>query len=232
MKSGFKLYLFAWAASLILFNTVAFVTISAVGGSEFTASFWIGYSLITACMLGNPVCAYFAFKAPTAKRTFYKLSLVRSNFIGIAVSFVFGILCMLVPDFPYWVSVIICAVVLFVNIISTVQSSGTIFEIERIDEKTKGSTCFIRNLTLDADNLLHLAKSKEISELCRPVYEAIRYSDPMSNDALSEIEGIISDAFSELTNAVHENKLDKVELSAKKLVTYIENRNKRCKALK
>ena len=232
MNQGFKLYLTVWMAALALFNTIAFVSVSAIGNGEFTTSFWIGYSLITACMLGNPICARLAFKAPDAKRTFYKLSLVQSSYVGLIVSFLSGALCMLIPDFPYYISIIICAIALFLNILSVTGASGAVSEIERIDKKIATRTSFIRELTLSVDNLIQLSPSEEISALCRPVYEKARYSDPMSSEALSEIEASISEALAEMADAVKRGDTEKVKTSAKALAVYLDSRSKRCKSLK
>ena len=59
-------------------------------------------------------------------------------------------------------------------------------------------------LTIDADTLMAQAKSDGVKAECRKVYEAIRYSDPMSNDALASVEGKISAKFAELSAKVAE----------------------------
>ncbi|MBQ2737851.1 MAG: hypothetical protein IJF38_04120, partial [Clostridia bacterium] len=169
---------------------------------------------------------------PDAKRTFYKLSLVQSSYVGLIVSFLSGALCMLIPDFPYYISIIICAIALFLNILSVTGASGAVSEIERIDKKIDARTSFIRELTLSIDNLIHLSQSEEISALCRPVYEKARYSDPMSSEALSEIEASISEALAEMADAVKRGDTEKVKTSAKALAVYLDSRNERCKSLK
>ena len=66
----------------------------------------------------------------------------------------------------------------------------------------------------------------------KKVYEAIRYSDPMSNPALSDLEVQIFDKFNEFSSAVKSDHAEKAKTAAGELMTLIQNRNKKCKLLK
>ena len=49
-------------------------------------------------------------------------------------------------------------------------------------------------------------QTKEAKEITKKVYEIIRYSDPVSNDALSAIESQITVRFKEFENAISKHK--------------------------
>ena len=70
------------------------------------------------------------------------------------------------------------------------------------------------------------------SEMSKKVYEAIRYSDPMSNDALASVENQISTKLSELSDAVKADDFTSVTEIAKEVVILIGDRNKKCKEMK
>ena len=76
------------------------------------------------------------------------------------------------------------------------------------------------------------AKSDAAKAECKKVYEAIRYSDPMSNDALASIEGQISIKFEALSAAVGADDIEKVSELANEVIILIGNRNGKCKLLK
>ena len=139
---------------------------------------------------------------------------------------------MLISPLPYWVGIIVCAVVLAANVISVVKASVAIEEIEHIDTKIKTQTFFIKALTVDADTLMASAKAEAVKEDCKKVYEAIRYSDPMSNDALSSVESQITVKFAELSEAVKADDAVKVAVIANEVVVLIGDRNKKCRLLK
>lgn len=62
--------------------------------------------------------------------------------------------------------------------------------------------------------------------------DAFRYSDPMSNKQLSDIENRIMEEFSMFTDAVLADDLNATESSADEVITLIEERNSKCKLLK
>ena len=82
-----------------------------------------------------------------------------------------------------------------------------------------------------AESLLARATTPEAKDSCKNVLEAIRYSDPMSNDALAGIESQITLKFSEFSNAVASGA-DSFDNLADELVVLIWDRNKKCKLLK
>lgn len=229
MKKRFHLYIVVWAVLLALFNVIAFVSVGWAGQEKYTSSFWIGYVFITVMFIGQLICSYMAFKADSAKKLFYNISLIRTSYIGLIVSFIVGGLCMLISPLPYWVGVIVCAIVLVANVLSVIKAAAAIDEIERVDTKVKTQTFFIKSLTVDADTLMASAKSEAVKAECRKVYEAIRYSDPMSNEALAAVESQITLKFAELTEAVKSDNEEMVFNISIELLTLISHRNKMCK---
>ena len=83
MKKNFKLYLIAWGVLLALFNVISFVI-----PNEHTAMFWIGYAFISLAFIGQLACSYKVFADGNTKKMFYKISLFRTSYIGLIVSFV------------------------------------------------------------------------------------------------------------------------------------------------
>lgn len=232
MKKRFSFYAISWAVLLALFNVIAFVSLGWIWFEKYDAAFWIGYAFITATFLGQLVCAWFALKEESAAKLFYKVSLITTSYIGLIVTFVIGGLCMLISPLPYWVGIIACSIVLTVNILAVMKAAAAIEEVQKIDEKIKVQTAFIKMLTLDAESLMSCAKSETVKAECKKVYEAIRFSDPMSSNALSSIESEITIKFSNLSAAVSSDNFDAAAECASELVTLIGERNKKCKLLK
>lgn len=233
MKKNFKLYLCIWAIFLVIFNLVTFLTPNEVVGlNKFDGAFWVGYIFITLAFIGQLVTAYFAFKEENMQKLFYKISLMRVSFIGLILTLVFGVACMAIPNVPNWLGIILCFAVLGFSTIAVLKAEIAIEEVIKIDEKIKTQTAFIKLLTVDAESLMMKAKSSEIKAECKKVYEAVRYSDPMSNDALSSIEGQIQKQFNAFEVAVEGNELDYVKKLSSDLLIAIDNRNKKCRVLK
>jgi hypothetical protein len=232
MKKGFKTYAIAWAILLVLFNVIAFVSPGWTGVDKYTSSFWIGYVFITICFVGNLLCANSAFKADSARKLFYNVPLITISYTALIVSFVVGGLCMLLSNLSYWLCVIVCAAVLALFAIAIVKANAAADLVERVDDKVKSQTSFIRNMIAEAESLMNRAKSLEVKSACKQVYEALRYSNPMSNDALSVIEEKITMKVDEFSSAVGADDAEKSEEIAGEIVILVADRNKKCKGLK
>ena len=232
MKKVFRFYSAVWAILLAIFNVISFVSVGWAGIPKYTPSFWIGYVFITLSFIGQIVCAYFALKDDDIKKTFYNVSLISTSYTGLILSFIFGGLCMLISPLPYWVGIILCAIVLGFNVIAVVKATAAIDIVSGIDKKMKESTLFIKSLTVDAENLISRAKSENIKAECKKVYEAVRYSDPMSNDAFASVESDITIKFSKLSEAVISEDSETVVTLADEIIILLGDRNRKCKLLK
>ena len=233
MKKQFPLYIAGWAACLALFNVCAFLA----GGPEahlrvHMRTFWIAYTLISIAFAGQLLCAYHAFKESNAKKTFYRISLVTTSYSALVASLVVGSLCMVFAPIPYWVSGVACCIVLAASVLSVVKAQGAVTEVERVDDKIKAQTFFIKALAIDANTLTSKASTEETKAICKKVYEAIRYSDPMSVSALSSVETEITKAFSHLSDAVCANDAEAIAKCADDVLILVKDRNEKCKLLK
>lgn len=232
MKKRFSSYFVIWAVLLALFNVIAFVSPGWAAYDKYTDSFWVGYAFITATFIGQLICAGEALSETNAQKLFYKFSLATISYSGLITTFVIGGLCMLISPLPYWIGILACSIVLAVNIIAVTKAAIVIAEVERIDQKVKQQTFFIKSLTVDAETLVARAKSDDAKAVCKNVYEAIRYSDPMSNDMLAGVESQITIKFAALSNAVVADDADAVNAAAEEVLILINDRNNKCKLLK
>lgn len=230
MKKKFGIYAVIWAVALVVFNVVSF-TVALNTGKEMNASFFIGYGAVTAAFIGQLLCAYFAFRADSLKKFFYNVSLISLSYGGLVAMLVLGSLTMLIPDTVSFVGIIACTVVLGAYIITVAKAKLAIEAVEQTDAKIKTQTQFIRLLTADAESLKGYAADDNARRACEKVYEAVRYSDPVSNPVLSGIESEISVKFSAFSDSV-KNKADNSRQLAEELCRLISERNAKVKALK
>lgn len=232
MKKTFKSYLLLWVILLVLFNVIAFVAPGWVEHEKYSGSFWVGYAFIMVSFIGQLLCSMVAFRAENLQKMFYNMPLITISYTGLVVSFVVGGLCMFLSALPYWIGVIVCMIVLAITAMSVVKVSAAAELVAEVDENVKAKTFFIKSLTVDAEALLARAQDDETKAMCQKVYEAVRYSDPMSHDALSGVESEITLKMTALAQAVTGNDVAAVNVLAKEVMILVDDRNKRCKLLK
>ena len=232
MKSHFKYYVIVWVVFIAIFNVIVFVTPNGIAGvSKFDDSFWVGYIFIMLAFVIQLGIAWYSLKDDITK-TFYRMPLLPISYVLLIVMLIVGTLCMLIPNFPVWLGIILCLLVLAFSIVSMVQAQTASSVITDIDTKIKNKTFFIKSLTIDIDSLLARAASHEMSEELKKVYEVVRYSDPMSNDALSGIESTITIKVSELSEYAGKDDNEEVKRLVKEIIILLDDRNKKCKLLK
>ena len=232
MNKNFKYYAGIWAILLVIFNIATFVSPNEVAGmTKFGGAFWVGYIFITLAFIGQLAVSFFAFNTKNMQKFFYKIPLIRISWTGLILTLIFGVLCMVIPDLPNWIGIVACFAVLGFNAISLVKANIAADIVSEIDDKVKVQTSFIKTITVDAESLMSRAQNETAKTAAKKVYEAVRYSDPMSNDGLSGIESELSIKFNQFAGAVTANSKD-IATIAEELVVLISDRNKRCKLLK
>lgn len=233
MKKYFKYYAISWAIVLAVFNVIIFtVTAETVGFEAVTVSFWIGYAFITIAFVGNLVCSLLFFKEENKGKIFLNLPIITISYSALCISLVIGTIAMAVPSIPYWVGIIVDVLVLAFYAIAILKASAVADIVSDIDKKIKTQKFFIKSLTVDAETLMARAKSDDIKAEAKRVYEAIRYSDPMSNEAFASVEAQITIKFNEFSQAVENDSVDESKTKSAELLILINDRNKKCKLLK
>ena len=233
MKKSFKIYSLIWAICLAVFNVITFVTPNEIGGvSKFSGSFWVGYIFITIAFLGQLACAFVAFKAENLKKFFYNIPLLSISYGGLVTMLVVGSIFMAIPVLAEWIAIIVCVIILAFNAIAIIKATAAADIVSGIDEKIKTQTFFIKSLSVDAQSLMTSAKSEELRAEAKKVYEAIRYSDPMANPALSDLDAQIEKQFNAFSDTVKADDAELAKETANALVEMVERRNQKCKLLK
>lgn len=234
MKKGFRNYLIIWAILFLLFDCVVFIVRPHLPSYvvQYDARFWVVWLLIKASFIGTLVCAYNAFKAENLKKMFYNLPLITITWSALIAQLVCGAILLLIPNCPAWIAGLVCLLIFAFTAIAVVKASWAAEVIQAVDEKIDVKTAFLRNAIVDAEGVMARAKDGTIKADCKKVYEALRYSDPMSSPELSVIEAKITVKLDELRAAVEANDVSKVTEVSDELVLLVGDRNRKCKTLK
>lgn len=233
MKKNFKLYAVVWAILLIVFNVLVFATPSEYNGeSKFTSTFYIGYALVMVGFVGQLVCTFLGLREDNLQKLFYNIPLLKISMISLVVTAVAGSVFMAIPAAQPWIASVVSVLALAFSAIAVIKAKATGDIVSDIDNKIKAKTSFIKGITLDAEMLMTSASTPEIKSEIKKVYEAFRFSDPMSNDALDDVEGRIQNQFNLLQEVVITEDAERTSQIAKDLLSLIDYRNKKCKITK
>ena len=205
-----------------LFNVLAFVI-----PTEKTATFWIAYAF-SVVAFGLQIGIWkFAFKgADTLKSKFLGIPLISVGARYLAVQVIAFAVFMAFPLLPTWIPVVICSVILGISAICLIGTETGREEINRVEEKVEKKVFYIKSLQVDVELLAESESDPEIKTELIKLAAKIRFSDPMSSEALSDIEEAIVNKVRELKTAE-----DKLEVIAA-ISALVAERNKKVNILR
>lgn len=232
MKKNFKSYALIWTIFLVAFNVIVFLVRPIIPGYEihYDLRFWIAWLFVMAAFVGNLLCANKAFQAENLEKLFYKVPLISVSYRGLIGMLVLGGALMLIPNCPAWIAAVVCVAIAAFTAVAVVKADWAGETVSETHERVAQRTQFIKLLTVETETLMTVAKTPEAQAAAKKVYGAVRYSDPMSSDALTAIEAELTEKFKALEAAVTADQ--GVTEAAESLLETLAERNRKCKAMK
>lgn len=228
MKKRGLLAVLSFLVVVGIYNVCVFMLVN-----EYTNLFWISYIFTWIAFLSCIVVLFLSG---------WNLDTKRDGFLGLPMSIccgsyvllqlIAGSICMFLEvsfKGAFLIQIILFAFFLLVSF-GTAAGQERILETEM---SVQENTDFIRNLTMNAENLYYaemdMGKKNELKKL----YEAIRYSDPVSST--SEI-CLMDEQINEVYCLVHENvekeSTEALQKNVKKILDLLKKRNTLCKLSK
>ena len=229
MSKVSKNYIVVWGVMLALFNLIVFISPGWDGTSKYTGAFWIAYAITTAAFILHLAFALIAFKdaGNSKQKLFLNVPIIWFSYVGLVITIIVGALCMLNSFLPAWAAGIAMGIVLAIFLLSIVKTKVAIQAVEAVGARVQASTSFIKGLRTDADSLVGRASSAS-RDICTKVSEALRYSDPVSNELSAGVENDLRAKFDEFAAVVKSGDDSKAGALGKELMELIDERNKKC----
>lgn len=209
--------------------------VTSIKGELYTGRYDLTFLIgILIAFVGTAIAVAFvlSLKVDTKEKMFLTVSQFRTAYIVTILSLILSGIYLFVAIVFDWMVYIGVVLVYGLAVISIIKAKTAVSAVAGIDEKIKVQTFFIKSLTVDAEHLMNTAKTSELKTLTKKVYEAVRYSDPMSNAVLVEVEDKIQNDFVDFENAVNGEDFELASSTADELLSLIDIRNKKCKLLK
>lgn len=208
--------------SFLLFNVITF----AVPTTK-TSTFLVAY-LFTAVAFSLQVGIWkFAFKnTSTLKSKFLGIPIIYVGIIYLIVQIIAFIIFMVFPIAPAWVAIVLCASILCISTICLIGTETSREEINYVEEKVQKKIFYLKSIQVDVEMIAESETDADTKAALTNLAERIRFSDPMSNDTIADIEIEIEDKVKELKTA------DDKSVIITDLNLLLTERNKKSKLLK
>lgn len=192
-----------------------------------TATFWIAYVFTAAAFAAQIGIWKTAFgKEETLKNKSLGFPVVHIGIVYAVIQVIALAVFMFVPTLPAWSAIVVCSVIAGISAVCMISADAGRNEIERVEEKVQKKAFYIRELQADIELLADNESDAAVKAALTQLAEKIRFSDPMSNEQLADLEDKISTKLAELKNTS-----SKLEIMTE-LNSLLDERNKKCRILK
>lgn len=206
----------------ILVSVIAF----AVPTSKTTA-FWISYAFTALAFAAQLIIWKVALGcSESLKSKFLGFPVVHIGIVYLVVQIIAFIVFLSIPTLPIWSAVVVCAVVAGVSAVCMIASDVGRSEIERVSVKVREKTFYIKQLQTEVELLAGAETDAATKSKLAQLAEKIRYSDPMSDEQVADIEDRITAKIAELKSST-----DKTEI-INELNSLLDERNRKIKISK
>lgn len=217
---------------MVIYNVIFWV-IPFKHDSTFIGSYIFGTVAILA-QIG--IVALAASGAKSLRKKVYAFPIIRMGAIYLAVqllvSLAFSIVTTFVENVPSSIVYVISAILLGVFVILVLLTDTARDEIVIIEEQEERNTAPVKTFRINIDSVLRRVENKELLTKLNKLSDIAKYSDPVSNESLYEIEAEITDKITALTACVNGGDVENAKALAEQAIDLFEDRNAMCKVSK
>lgn len=214
---------------LVVYNVLAFAL-----PFPKTAVFAVSYLFTTIAILAQIYVIRTAFyRGEGVKSKFYGFPIAKLGVIYLAVQLIAGLVFMALGLIvPVWLPLALYVVLLGVAAAGFVAADAARDEVVRQEVKLEKDVSRMREFQAKGRALVAL---NQVSEAARPLEklaENLRFSDPVSSEALTEIEDQLAECLAQLQEAVSTQKTEQILSVCQEAEHILAERNQLCKLSK
>lgn len=197
--------------------------------SDYTSVFWSAYIFTTIAFLAQAVVALIFCKS-NADAKFLSLPVFVIGIVYFTMQFMISTICMIAPvsiTFALIAQMLILSAFIAVTLTLTIAKDQMI----KTDGNIKKATDCINLLTMEAERLYLSQEDESKKTEIKKLYEAIRYSDPISStEEIRAIDQQITMAFQILRDKLSSETADDLKREIKPILDLVAKRNLVCRA--
>ena len=226
MKKNNYLLLAVFLIIAVVYNIVVFSIVN-----EYSSVFWSAYGFTMLAVIAAAVTSTLAFKSGK-DAAFLSIPVTMVATAYFFAQLLFGTILMAIPNlsivFANVSQIVVLAIFLIVAIGGLMAKNVTV-EAERVVREKK---FYIKSLSADLEGAIAVASDPAHKKTLTDLYEVIRYSDPMSDPSLDDLEQKIAAKVSALVDSVNSGSMDSLTERCTEIERLVADRNRKCKMLK
>lgn len=220
-----------WLTGFLVYNLILFVLI---GNWQMTPSFWCSYIFVLVAFLMQILvtCLTYGREGIRPRDLFLGYPISCSAAVYLVVELIAGTVIMLIPACDVKLAFIIQILILAVEVIFLVSGLIAKDHAEKMEETENQKVFFVRNLMTDVQGYALSVKDETVKKEMLSLAEDLRYSDPMSHEALSSLEQFIAERIAYIGSCVRAGRETEAWQACVLVRNQLKERNMKCKILK
>lgn len=225
-KKDFLRWLASGAILLFIYLIVVFLT-----PFKRTSIFWISFGFTILSFFILEISEYLTLvHHGDARSRFYGFPILKIAVIYGVVQLILGLIVMIFESIiPVKLILIVYSVLFGLAGLGLIATESVMEQIQNQDANLQTHVFLMRSIQSKVNQLVSLTDNPEINSAVHKLAEEIRFSDPVSNEALESIEHEIIENIDELQSAIIDGDCSSVKQLCKKTSIILAERNRLCK---
>lgn len=189
--------------------------------------FWLSYGFMTLAFVVQIVSMFLSFKSADVETAFFGIPLASFSVFYLGAELVIGALFMIFQMASFTLALVIQLLVLAVFLIIAIISLLSRDTVQQISDNVKEHVSNLKSVLVDIEMLMDGCADPELKASLRKLSETVKYSDPISNEAVADVEQRIMRKISELRINIDDNQIADAKQSCADLERLYVERNKK-----
>lgn len=226
-KKSYVMMAVIYAIIFAVFNLLVFVIVN-----EKNSVFWMSYAFMCLAFIVQIVSMLLALRTLETEAVFMGIPLASLSFYYFFAAIFVGAVFMFFQNAPFKLAMVLQILILAIYVVVAILALMSRNVVQDVNDNLEESVEAIRTLTIDVEVFIPQVRDPALKKALKKVSETIRYSDPMSNEAVVGIEGQIMQAVNELRINIENSRNAEAIQTCKDIEVLFLQRNSLLKATK
>lgn len=210
-----------------VFNLLVFII-----SNERNGVFWMSYAFMCLAFIVQIASMLLSLRSLEIETVFMGIPLASLSFYYFFAAIFVGAVFMFFQNAPFKLALVLQVLILAIYAVVAIMALMSRNVVQGVNDTIKENVQAIRTLTVDVDVFIPQVGDPALKRALKKLSETIRYSDPMSNEAVADIEEQIMQTVNELRVNIENNKNEEAVQSCKDIEVLFLQRNSLLKATK
>ena len=216
-----------YAIIFAVFNLLVFVIVNEKNGV-----FWMSYAFMCIAFIVQIVSMLLALRSLETETVFMGIPLASLSMYYFFAAIFVGAVFMFFQNAPFKLAIVLQILILAIYAVVAIMALMSRNVVQDVNDNLRENVEAIKTLVVDVDVFIPQVSDPALKKALKKVSETIKYSDPMSNAAVADIEEQIMQTVNELRINIENSRNAEAIQTCKDIEVLFMQRNSLLKATK